>query len=102
MKFVNHETYNVIVDLSHHTNTVTLAKATNKVILGPGKLKASLFDIQDRGHVATNHPAYMDARCVLFYIFHAGLLPHQHRFSTALPSSTAVMLINCARQAKTN
>src|SRR4029453_562310 len=57
MQLIDHEADDPLAGFGHHADAVALAKAAEKIVLVPGKLKTLLLDRQHFGHVAANHPA---------------------------------------------
>src|SRR4029078_12476310 len=66
VKLIDHEADNLFALFGHHADAVALSQAAQEIFFGPGKLEAVLFSLQDFGHVAANHPAYMDTN--LFFL----------------------------------
>src|SRR5262249_38413271 len=58
-----------------HADAVALAQTAEEVLLGPGVLEGFLFRLQDLRHVATNHPADVDANLLLLRPVRAHSLP---------------------------
>jgi hypothetical protein len=75
VQLVDHEPHNPIVVLRDHADAVALAQASNKVLLEPRELETFVFDVQDFGHIAADHPPDVNANLLLLVKTHAGLLP---------------------------
>jgi hypothetical protein len=61
MELVDHETDDMFIPLRYHANAVSLAKTSDKFLLGPGELEALVFDSQHRRHIASDHPTNVHA-----------------------------------------
>ena len=59
VQLIDHEADDPLAGLGDHADAVALAEAAEEVLLVPGELEALLFDRQDLGHVAADHPADM-------------------------------------------
>jgi hypothetical protein len=59
VQLINHEPDDLLRILSHHPNAVALAKTTNELIFGPGKLKALVLNPQNCRHISAYHPSDM-------------------------------------------
>ncbi len=75
MEFINHEPHHPIVVLGDHADTIALPQTIDEVVFEPGKLETLFFDGEDFGHIASNHPADVDADFLFLVGMHAGLLP---------------------------
>ena len=73
VEFVDHEPDNAIIDFGDHADAIALPQTTDEVVLVPGELETTVFDSQDRRHVAADHPSNMYAHGRLLG-FHVGLL----------------------------
>ena len=62
VQLIDHEADDAVVVLGHHADAVALPQAANEVLFAPGELESLVFDFQNFGHVATNHPANMNAQ----------------------------------------
>jgi hypothetical protein len=60
---------------SHHADTIALPETIDEVLFEPGELEAFFFDIQDLGHIASDHPADVYSDFLFLVGMHAGLLP---------------------------
>ncbi len=61
VQLVDHEPDDPLAVLGDHADAVPLAEDAEKLLLAPGILEAGVLDGQNFGHVATDHPANMDA-----------------------------------------
>ncbi len=61
VEFINHEPNDALPLLGDHADAVALAEHAQELLLAPGILETGVLDGQNFGHVATDHPADMDA-----------------------------------------
>jgi hypothetical protein len=64
VELVDHEANNLIVELGHHANAISLAEAAQKILFGPGEVETGTFGLKDFGHVSPDHPANVNAHLV--------------------------------------
>lgn len=57
VKLIDHETRYLFVSLSDHSDAIPLSQASDELVLGPRKLKASILNVENEGQVSADHPA---------------------------------------------
>src|SRR5262249_39679479 len=61
MQLVDHEADDALAVLSDHADAIPLSQDAKELFLAPRIFKACVFDREDLGHVATDHPPNVHA-----------------------------------------
>ena len=79
VEFINHEPNHLVIFFSDHPNAIALSQAPNEVFFIPRKFETSVLNAENRRHVASDHPANMNAHRG-WLGFHVGLLSSETPF----------------------
>src|SRR3954467_14449894 len=93
VQLVDHEADDAFGMLGHHSNAIALSQTADELLFEPREFKSGALDIEDLGHVSSDHPTNVNTKLRLVVdrhvaSFHVGLrVMHMERAAKAVAES---------------